>query len=425
MTTQTSTTALNWKTALFQDFGSHSAVSIISSNNGLIKCQTLPTHEAAGRTPNHRAIFLDITADDKLVMMDAESKKISIEDTLPKDAFGIYYYPDNENNIMWATIDGDKKSGCDTLNCNPHSAPVIPIANEGILPKALKTICLGRGHHVVCPTPKTSDNSSAKVFVSNLLDGSMSILNYDKTSPQFLTLIDTLNLCQSEKENNEFEKLPNNAFPHGMAYSPLTKRVYCLNNGYANINVINPDTLKIESTIEMKISSNLLLSPNGRYLIGKGADRKSNPEHVLGRLCVVDVTTGNMNTILDLPDIYPSTYRFTPDGNKLYVTTAATGKGLQKENLKYDILQVYDTSTLPKLKLIKEIKVGQGDCSRRSIAFLSIDGINQWVFNPNPSDGTLTVLNAHTDEIVETLKVGEKNAKEVAFSYWNSCFYGA
>lgn len=424
MSNKTLTTAKNWKTALFQDFGNHSAVSVISSKNGIIDCQPIPLGETSGQSPDHRPIFLDTTHDNKLVMMNPVTKQLSIEDTLATDAFGIYYYPDNQQNIMWATIDGDKKSGCDTLNCDSQSAPVIAISNADDMPKALKTICLGRGHHVVCPIPKTTENSIAKVFVSNLLDGSMSILNYEKTNTQFLELIDTLNLCQADKENNESKKMPNNAFPHGMVYSPLTGKIYCLNNGYANINVINPNTHEIESVIDMKVSSNLLLSPDGRYLVGKGADRKSNPGHVIGRLCVLDLTTEKMETILDLPDIYPSTYRFSPDGKKMYVTTAATGKGMQKENLVFDVLHIYDTTALPELKLIKEIKVGKGDCSRRSIAFLCIDNVNELVFNPNPSEGTLTIINAHTDEIIKTLNIGDKNAKEVAFSYWNTCFYG-
>jgi YVTN family beta-propeller protein len=175
----------------------------------------------------------------------------------------------------------------------------------------------------------------------------------------------------------------------------------------------------------MKTSSNLLLSPDGRFLIGKGADRKSHAEHVIGRLSVMDGVTNTLAKIVDLPDVYPSVYRFSADGQKLYVTTAATGKGKQKENLKLNSLLVFDSSALPELRLIKEVPVGLADCGRRPIAFITQGKDEGRIFVPNPSDGTLSILDSATDSVTETVKIGAANLTEVNFSFWKGLSYGA
>jgi len=188
--------------------------------------------------------------------------------------------------------------------------------------------------------------------------------------------------------------------------------------------VINPVSQRIEQRIELEVSSNLLLSPDGRFIIGKGADRKSDAEHVVGRLSVVDALTGSVETVLDVPDLYPSTYRFSPDGGKLYVTSAATGKGVQRDNLKIDVLQVYDASALPALKLIREVPVGRADCGRRPIAFISSAAGAGLVLVPNPSDGTISVLEGDSDETLETVTVSDRPINEFNFSFWDGAVSG-
>ena len=174
----------------------------------------------------------------------------------------------------------------------------------------------------------------------------------------------------------------------------------------------------------MKVSSNLLLSPDGRFLIGKGADRKSDPEHVIGRLSIMDAVNNTLTGTVELPDIYPSVYRFSSDGNKLYVTTAATGKGKQRDNLKLDTLLVYDTSALPAIKLIKEVRVGRADCGRRPIAFIDQGEHGVWVFVPNTSDGTLSILDGAADRVLETVTLGKPDLVEINFSFWTGLSYG-
>ena len=159
-----------------------------------------------------------------------------------------------------------------------------------------------------------------------------------------------------------------------------------------------------------------LLSPDGRYIIGKGADRKRDPAHVIGRLNVMDAVTRELVAVAELPDIYPSTFRFNAEGTRLYVTTAATGKGAQREALIMDRVLVYDATALPRLEPIDELGVGEADCSRRPIAFLTEGGATRLIFVPNPSAGSLTIVDGATHRVLETVKVSARPVDELNFS---------
>ena len=411
----------NWSLACFQDLGGKSNLALIQCKNGNISATQVPQSAPSGNEDALRPVFLAMTTNGKAVIMNPQTKALQFESSVPADVFGIYYYPDHELEQLWLTNDGNQ-DGVDTGNCGENGASVIVATGLDRDTRIVKTICLGRGHHVVATTGTRAPH---KAFVSSLLEGTLTFIANDPNAGDHLEVLETISLCQPDKEKDGIDTTPNNAFPHGMVYSAVTDRVYCLNNGYGNINVINPHTHKIEKRIDMKVSSNLLLSPCGRFALGKGADRKENPDHVMGRLCVLNLETENMDTSLDIPDFYPSTYRFTPDGKKLYVTTAATGKGAQKDNLDIDHVYVYDTSALPALTLIKKIKVGKADCGRRSMALLADASQTHFVFIPNPTEGTVSILDGETDEVVQTVKVGDTNAKETAFSYWDGTFYGS
>jgi DNA-binding beta-propeller fold protein YncE len=136
---------------------------------------------------------------------------------------------------------------------------------------------------------------------------------------------------------------------------------------------------------------------------------------VIGRLIVLDAAAGKVATKLDIRDVYPSTYRFSPDGRRLFVTTAATGKGAQHANLKKSTVLVYDTSVLPELRLVQELAVGLADCSRRPIAFLRQKQAIERIFVPNPSDGTLSILDG-AGVLLETVCLSRSPVTELNFS---------
>ncbi|PCI10743.1 MAG: hypothetical protein COB71_12475 [Thiotrichales bacterium] len=415
-----------WNITMHINKGNVGAVVTVSHDGDKTTVNKIPLVNA--QSSEREQVFIGVAADGAAIQMDANSQAINHHDTFLAESYVPYAYPYFDGDTHWYSYDGDKENGEDRQACPSGGAPMLVVRNNGESAEIVKMICLGRGHHVVAFSAPTETDASIpkQAFVSNLLDGNIVVLGNDPAdAAHYLQVIKIIDLCEADKEKSGEHCSPNNAFPHGMAFSPLTGKIYSLNNGYASIVVIDPASLEIGSRQQMKKSSNLLLSANGRYLIGKGADRKTDPEHVMGRLSVLDVMSGNTEAALDLPDIYPSTYRFNRDSSKLYVTTAATGKGTQRDNLKMDLLQVYDTSALPEIKLIKEVKVGVADCGRRPLAYIASNDGPDRLFIPNPTDGTLTVLDGAMDEVLETIDIDEGNAKEITFSFWDGEVFGS
>ncbi|MFC1749127.1 hypothetical protein ACFL2V_10010, partial [Pseudomonadota bacterium] len=52
------------------------------------------------------------------------------------------------------------------------------------------------------------------------------------------------------------------------------------------------------------------------------------------------------------------------------------------------------------------------------IAFLERDDEAPLIFAPNPTQGTLAIIDGENDEVIETVTIGEGNIKEVSFSFW-------
>ncbi len=415
-----------WRVAMHINKGKTGSVVIVSHDGAKTSVDKIPSINA--KSDAREQVFIGAAADGAVIQMDANSQAINHHDAFIAETYVPYGYPHFGGDTHWYSYDGDKETGEDRQACPAGGAPMLVVRNTGDSAEVVKMVCLGRGHHVVAFSAPTEINAAIPryAFVSNLQDGNIVVLGNDPADAEhYLQVIKIIDLCEPEKEKSGEHCTPNNAFPHGMAFSPLTGKVYSLNNGYASIVVIDPVSLEIDSRLQMKMSSNLLLSHDGRYLIGKGADRKNDPEHVMGRISVVDVMSGNTEASIDLPDIYPSTYRFNRDGSKLYVTTAATGKGVQRDNVKMDLLQVYDTSALPAIKLVKEVKVGVADCGRRPLAYMASEQGPDRLFIPNPTDGTLSVLDGATEEVLETIDIDEGDAKEITFSFWDGAITGS
>jgi hypothetical protein len=89
---------------------------------------------------------------------------------------------------------------------------------------------------------------------------------------------------------------------------------------------------------------------------------------------------------------------------------------VQKTNLAIGVVLVYDATALPEIRLLRTVEVGNADCSRRPIAFLADGGQSRLVFVPNPSDGTLSLLDGKDDRLLETVKVSDRPIGELNFS---------
>lgn len=412
----------NWALACHLQYAQGGAVCVVEHAAGRTRVHTVPAGPRGGDGASAPApVYLGVTAGRRVLLMDPAGRSVRAADALPEDAVALYAYPEPGTRRLWYTNDGDEETGNDTFNCGDRGASmtVVETAAGDDLPRVLKTICVGRGHHV--PTFPAPDGRHPGVrpraYVSNLLDGTISVLGNDPAvSGEYLSVIGAIDLCEPEREEGGAACTPNNAYPHGKVYSPLAGRIYALNNGYGTVAVIDPATDRIESRVAFPGCSNLLLSPDGRYVIGKGADRKRDPDHVIGRLVVMDAVSREIVTQAELKDIYPSTYRFNAEGTRLYLTTAATGKGRQREALVMDRVLVYDASALPRLELIGEIEAGAADCGRRPIAFLTQGRATRLIFVPNPSEGSLSIVDGVTNRPIETVRVSAAPVEELNFS---------
>lgn len=398
----------------------------VSFNENKLNVTQIPSAAPTGLEPGKRPIFLGITDNYSVTLLDPVSGVISTIPEFPGDAVPHYAYRDPNSGRLWYSNDGDDESGLDPIACPAGGAPII-VMDSGSSTRCLISCCIGRGHHVATFTfPNRAHPSVPKLaFVSNLLDGTISVFGNDPSQPNsFLKIIGTIDLIEPNKEKSATATTPNNAFPHGMVYSPVTGKVYNLNNGYGTITVIDPATLSISNRITLTKCSNLLLDPTGRYVIAKGADRKTNVDHVLGQLAVVDLAAESVVTTREIPDFYPSTFRFDPDGKKLYVTSAATGKGTQHANLSLDTVRIYDALRLPALEQIALLRVGRADCGRRPLAFFPSTDAAQFAFFPNPTDGTLSIFAAGSNEPNQIVRLGEPGAMEILFSFWDGAIIG-
>ena len=410
----------DWAIACHLDYGNSSALAVVRKQGGEIVATSVPVAHAGGGDINHRVAFLGVDERGRPLLHDPVSKETAVADAMPADARFAYAYRDPGSVRVWFMNDGDK-NGNDALCCDEGGSSVTIVSKDNGGAVFVETLCVGRGHHVTAFSHPTDSAFGIphRAFVSNLTDGTISVVGNDPNDAvSFLKVIATVNLCDSRFETDTDVSIPNNAFPHGMAFSPVTGKLYNLNNGYHTVAVIDPFSHEVEKTIPMEVSSNLLLSPCGRFLIGKGADRKGDPEHVIGRLCVLDVVKGEVVHSLDLPDLYPSVYRFGTAGDKLYVTSAATGKNAQRDNLRTDVVQIYDAARLPELVLLREVRLDAADCGRRPIAFLDHEE-GGLVFVPNPTQGTLAVLDGERDDVLATVTVGEGGIQEFSFSFWS------
>ena len=385
------------------------AVYVVSNKQGEIAVKAIDCLPESDLDKALKPIFVGVTPDHRIITLDPKSKEVTLGEHFPCDAFPAHIYSDPNSKRDWFMNDGDKETGNDTLNCGDQGSSVTVVEDTSSgQAKYLGTICVGRGHHQANFSYPSDDAGDVphQAYISNLKDGTLSVIGNDpKQADTFLKVVATINLCEPDKEKDvEAPGIPNNAFPHGLVYSPISGKVYNLNNGYGTIAVIDTQTHEIVERISFKGHSNLFLSPCGRYIFGRGADRKSDPNHVIAKLSVLDVVTQQVVASCDLPDIYISKYYFNPEGSKLYLTTSSSGSPEQQANLKTDALLVFDMASLPEIKLIKEVRLG---APSGSLSFLPKENASSLVFSSNSAQGTLIVLDGETHELLETISVAE------------------
>lgn len=384
------------------------SIAIIERKNGDTQITPLPTAPDTGLEKQLKPIFIGVNEKRETILLDPQNKQLSTQAAFPVDAFPAHIYSDAHSNRDWFMNDGDKATGNDELNCGDKGSSVSVVENTASSSaKFLKTICVGRGHHQAnfSYPSEHAPNVPHQVYVSNLKDGTLSVVGNDPAdTSSYLQVVATINLAEADKEDSGEASVPNNSFPHGLTYSPVSGKVYNLNNGYGTVAVIDPNTHEIEERFAFKGHSNLFLSPDGRYIIGRGADRKTDAQHVIAKLSVYDVINKEITDSVDLQDIYISKYFFNPEGSRLYLSTSSSGSEEQQANLKTDALLSFDLSQLPKLVLINEQRLG-APCG--TLDFLQTNGKTSLIFSSNAANGEVTILDGETEKVVENLKVGD------------------
>lgn len=403
-----SQTQANFVLAYYSGDRKTGTLSLVERKDGNTRVTQLKTGSDTGLDKSLKPIMVGLSQA-RAVLLDPKSKEISLSDTFPEDTFAAHVYHDPYSGLDWFMNDGDKETGNDTLNCGEKGSSVAVVENSNSdKAKYLKTICVGRGHHQATFTGPSDQvpNAPRRAVISNLKDGTLSFIGSDPSeTDSYLKVVATLNLCEPDKEDGlSTATVPNNSFPHGLVYSPVTGKLYNLNNGYGNIVIIDPLTASIEKRINFKGHSNLFISRDGRYVIGRGADRKTDPQHVIAVLSVLDVTTNEVVDSMQLKDIYISKYFFNADGSKLYLTTGSSGSDEQQANLKSDVVLVFDLSGLPKIKQTHELTIGNVG----TLDFLGNDnGGCEFVFSSDGKNGDVVILNGDTQEVVERISVND------------------
>jgi len=406
-----SNNSADFSIAFFSGDRKTGSISVVERRKQQTQIKHIGTAPETGLDKPLKPIFVGLTKDQEVVLLDPQSKAVSVQNSLPADSFPAHIYSDPEADRDWLMNDGDKQTGNDQLNCGDQGSSVTVIEHSARADaRHLATICVGRGHHQAdfsYPSANAPD-VPRQAYISNLKDGTISVIGNDpEVADQYLAVVATINLSEPDKEEGGNTGIPNNAFPHGLAYSPLTGKIYNLNNGYGDVAVIDPKTHEIEDLIPFKGHSNLFATPDGRYLIGRGADRKSDANHVIARLTVMDAVTRSVVDQLDLQDVYVSKYYFNCEGNKLYLTSSSSGSPEQQANLKKDVLLVFDLATLPKLTLAEEVVLGSPS---GALAIVGDNGSTRIIASSNSEEGALAVIDPETDAIIEKIPVTSANS---------------
>lgn len=379
------------------------AITVIANGADGRETIRVPQLAESGLDAMRRPMLAGLTSGNQVVLFDPVAKTVSLSDGLPADAFPAHLYRDGYSTRAWFMNDGDKETGNDTLNCGDKGSSVTVIDDVDSSRAAyLSTICVGRGHHQAAYSRPTADAPEvpAKAYISNLKDGSLSVIGNDPDdAASYLKVVATIDLLEADKESEPVAPgAGNNSFPHGIDYASKTGLIYNLNNGYGTVAVIDPKTDEIIDRIPFKGHSNLFATPCGRYLIGRGADRKSDPEHVMARLSVLDAGKRETVASIELADVYISKYFFSPDGSRLYLTTSASGSPEQQANCKADALLVIDLTSLPELRVVNEARLG---VAVGTLDFQTLSDGSTRVFASLGENGEVAVLDGDGTEVAK------------------------
>lgn len=384
-------------------------------------------------------LFVNLGAANKVATIDPLTGAVPThEANLTTGTRPVHIYRDpTDGEVMWSMNDGDNAGGTatpgdDLINCNNaarSSGPVVggsvtilhnshlgPGANP---PTVETTVCvLADGHKVTAFSSGTGIPKRA--FVSSSTAGEIAVIDNDPTSLTKWQMIARIDLCNTAKEatqttpavcNSESSTPPttpftvNNASPHGIRFSNLTKKVYSIQENYRTIVEVDPSTLAITNTFDLSTTpyTSYGITPDGRFLLLRG----STAVPVTTKFGVIDLgTAGTPRTDFVTPEqdgTSSGSFKFSPDGKRLYVLAGNAATATKK-----DRLFAYDSSALPTLTLLKEtILVATGGHSMDVLAQGAAGaGEAKYIAVSNSTDNSVSIINATDNLIKQTVTVG-------------------
>lgn len=396
---------------------------------------------------NEDWIFVTLAAANKVATIDPLTAATPAHEVnLPVGTRPVHLYRDKtDGEVIWIMNDGDNTPGTttpgeDLINCNNPARPggAVPGGSVTILhnshlgpggtpPTVEKTVCvLAAGHRV------TAFSSGAgipqRAFVSSEISGEIAVIDNEPASPTKWTMIHRIDLCNTAKEatlptpatcNPENPTgttafTPNNAGPHGIRWSNLTKKVYSIQEGYGQIAEIDPNTMAITKTFDLAGTpyTSYGISPDGKHLLLRG--ETTAPQGT--KLGVIDLSAATPAiadlTIPELDGTSPGAFKFSPDSKRFYIL-AGNGATATKK----DRLFAFDWTTVapPALTLLREIPlVATGGHGFDVLVQGAGEAKYMVVSNAAPAN-SVTIINATDNQEKQTVPVGPNPAGVMVF----------
>lgn len=368
-------------------------LSLIKHSSGVnefianLTFETNPS-DMTGTSNDH--VYVVLTNANKVAVLGMDTIGANITSYISTGSRPVHIYQDTAGKI-WVMNDGN--SGVDNINsaCNTASVGSVTIIQDGAkgatgssAASVIKHLCVGKGHHKAIFT-----TSPKRAFVSNISDNTVSVIDNDPASSNYLSVINTISLGAG-------------AGPHGFSYSSVSGKVYISAQTAGTIVAVDPGGLTTQ-TISTPKSGPSSAAPGGQYIAVPGNDTATDTNHVIGKITILNASTNAMNTI-SITDVIPDHVMFSDDGKRLFVVSAQGGSGNQVTNLKQNVLLVYDSSSLPALSLLAEVNIGNANTGHRHISSVS-HGSMMHLFSPS-GDGNLYTVDSSTNSVSQVLKLG-------------------
>lgn len=337
-------------------------------------------------------VFVNLGAAGKVATIDPLSGATPIhEANLPTGERPVHIYRDpTDGEVIWSMNDANATTGLDSINCALQGGGSVTVLHNSHLgqggnpPTVLGTTCLlAAGHKVAAFSQPTVTNPAIPrlTFVSSTTAGEIAVLDNVESSPTYRNLIGRVDLCANAGETAQMPPqptcnvesatplttafTPNKANPHGIRWSKATGKIYSIQENYREIVEIDPTLVvtgvpghnqaAITRTLNLAGTSytSYGITPDGRFLFLRGTDTMTDANHVIGKLAVVDLSAAvlSLTPVASLSDVVPSTFKFSPDGKRLYMllSNTATGSVTQQAVQKKDRLFSFDPSVFPAL----------------------------------------------------------------------------